>query len=124
MLTRRRKRPVIGGVSDATDLERFEYGFITKIVTDPPWGFYENIRDINRFYRDLLAELVRVRRAQGIIVLLIGEKRIADQLVAGSRDVLSLCARYEIRVNGKKVSLLKWRRTGGLCGESLSCSCP
>jgi 23S rRNA G2445 N2-methylase RlmL len=109
----RKDSPMIVGVANATNLQRFDEGFITKIVTDPPWGLYDSdIGNVGRFYRDLTAELIRITRTGAIIVMLIGDKAVADQLNSDFEGSLKLSARYEILVNGKKASVMKWRRDG------------
>ena len=107
----RKGRPIITRVGDALALERFKDGFIHKVVTDPPWGMFDmEITDLPRFYMRLIRELIRVTRSGGVIVLLVGDKEIANMLVHETTAKLVLAARYEVLVNGRKASVLKWRR--------------
>lgn len=111
-IRRRKGSPVIAAVADATRLARFEDGFVAKVVTDPPWGLYDpGLGDPARFTRALLAELVRVTRPGGILVLLLGDRALAGRLQGEFAAALSPAGRYDILVNGKPAAVLKWRRT-------------
>lgn len=110
----RKGHPIIARTGDALALERIEDGFIHKVVTDPPWGLFDtDIADLPAFYRGLTRELIRITCTDGIIVLLIGDKAIADMLIDTTAEDLSLEARFEVLVNGQKASVLKWRRLAG-----------
>ena len=103
--------PMIARVADARALDGFKGGFVHKVVTDPPWGIYDSsIEDVQAFYRQLIAELVRVTRDDGLIIMLIGQKDVANSIVAENDAAIDLVASYEILVNGRKASLIKWRR--------------
>ena len=104
--------PLIVRAADARKLDRINDGFVHKVVTDPPWGVFDaGIGDMAAFYRDIVAELVRIVRTGGAIVMLIGAKDIADMLVSENIDTLDLAVRYDILVNGQKASVVKWLRS-------------
>ena len=66
--------------------------------------------DIQGFYFDVLTELVRIMREGAILVMLIGRKDLADAMTANFESVLCINGRYEILVNGKKASVIRWIR--------------
>lgn len=102
------KKQVILKADDALDMKSFEDGFITKIVTDPPWGEFENI-DINRFYPSMIKEFVRVLKKNGIIVILTAKKKELEEIVAGQS--LEIKEKYDILVSGKKAAIYKLVKT-------------
>jgi 23S rRNA G2445 N2-methylase RlmL len=107
----RKGSPIIARVADARSLDRFQDGHVHKIVTDPPWGIYDSsIEDIQTFYRQTIAELIRVTRDAGLIVMLIGQKKVADLIIAEGIATLEPVVSYDILVNGRKASLIKLRR--------------
>jgi SAM-dependent methyltransferase len=111
---RRGGSPIIVHLGDARRLERIQDGFADKVVTDPPWGFFDaGIGDPLAFYRAVLAELVRATKPGGIIVMLMGRRELIEPLEASHAGALALVARHDILVAGKKATVLKWRRSGG-----------
>jgi SAM-dependent methyltransferase len=106
----RRNSPFIVRAADALKLERFEDGFIGKVITDPPWGLFDNrIGDIAGFYRDMLHELVRVLKPDGLLVLLLGDRDLGRRLAGEFAADLVLEASFDILVSGKKAVVLKLR---------------
>jgi predicted RNA methylase len=111
-LKRRKNSPIIVRQGDARRLERIADGFIDKVITDPPWGFFDQtLTDPGEFYRDVLRELCRVTKPAGFIVLLLGKRDLADELTRDFALWLKLVERHELLVSGRKAVLLKWRRT-------------
>ncbi len=107
----RKSSPLIVAVADARSLDRLEDGFVDKVITDPPWGLFDaSLTDIEGFYRRVLSELVRVLRDGGLLVMLIGDKALANALSAENAESLELVASHDILVNGRKASIMKWRR--------------
>jgi len=97
--------------ADALNLNKIADASIDKVVTDPPWGFFDNnIKDIPAFYKKTLQELCRVLKPNGIIVMLTGQRELAGELSRQFTDQLTLEHRYDILVSGKKASVMKWRR--------------
>jgi tRNA G10 N-methylase Trm11 len=103
------KRPIIVKQADALDLKDiFEDGLIDKIITDPPWGFYEDIgMDIMIFYQKMLKEFHRILKLGGIIVLLTARKEEFEGSLADYKDEFKLIDKYDILVSGKKASIYK-----------------
>ncbi len=85
---------------------KYEPGFFTRIVTDPPWGIFEQIEmPAAEFYGRMLAEFDRVLAPGGRIVLLTSAKQEFEQALAGARLPLALDCRYDILVSGKKAAV-------------------
>ncbi len=93
---------------DALDMVGFRDGFIHKIVTDPPWGYYQKMEmDIKRFYEQMLREFTRVLSPEGLMVILTAQKDITATAIAAMRPALALVASYDILVSGKKAAIYK-----------------
>lgn len=79
----------------------FNDDFISKIVTDPPWGFYEEVKNIQQFYQKIFDETHRILKPNGIFVLLTARK---DE-VSNIKTPMSLRAQYDILLSGKKAGV-------------------
>ncbi|RKJ41801.1 methyltransferase domain-containing protein [Acutalibacter sp. 1XD8-33] len=80
-------------------------GSVHAVVTDPPWGLYQDAgMELGAFYREVLAQLDRILAPDGRIVLLTAAKRELEAALEG-RPGLTLSARYDILVSGKKCGL-------------------
>ena len=107
--TKKVNKTIIPKVLDALNMRTFEDGFVSKIVTDPPWGLYEEIKDITAFYAAMVKEFVRVLKTGGIIVLLTAKKDEFEKVLSKHSD-LSLLEKYEILVSGKKSAIYKIKK--------------
>jgi len=92
-------------VQDAFELENIADNSIDYIITDPPWGFYEDIGDISLFYRKMFTSFRRVLKAAGKMVILTArteelQKEAIEQNIFIEESLHTL-------VNGKKASLFK-----------------
>ena len=90
-------------VEDARHLKHICDNSVDAVITDPPWGFFENIDNICSFYSEMLDELLRITKKRGKIVLLTARKdeiiHVCDiKNVAISRQINTL-------VNGKKAAV-------------------
>lgn len=111
LLKVRKKSPFIVQLEDARNLDRFQDGFIDKVVTDPPWGFFDtSLTNPVDFYQAMFTELCRVTKAGGIIVVLLGNRDLAGELTTTFDGCLELLTRSEILVSGRKAVICKWRR--------------
>ena len=98
-----RKRVVVRR-DDALKLARYEEGSIHKIVTDPPWGHFAGPEQpMEEFYRAMLAELARVLRPGGKLVILTAQGLPADERLA-------LVRKFNILVSGKKAAVYVMER--------------
>lgn len=107
----RKGHPIIARVGDARRLERIQDAFIDKIVTDPPWGEFDcHITDLAGLYRSAFAELVRVTKPGGIIVMLLGRNAATASLRTVAATMLTEVAAFDLLVSGKKAVVIKWRK--------------
>jgi tRNA G10 N-methylase Trm11 len=105
----RKRSPIIAHLGDARKLPRLNDGFVDKVITDPPWGFFDPSIEPLALYRDVLRELCRVTKPGGIIVALLGRRELVEPLTEAFAEKVALAARYEILVAGKKAVVVKWR---------------
>jgi tRNA (guanine6-N2)-methyltransferase len=108
--TRIRKH-VIVREADALALDRFQNGFVDKIVTDPPWGLFEKTScDLPDFYARALDEMARVVKNGGAVVVLTAQKAIMEKLLVQREGILRLDERYDVLIAGQKAAVFKIRR--------------
>lgn len=86
-----------------------EENSVDKVVTDPPWGEYEQVKDIKEFYSNILKEFSRVLRKNGIVVLLTSKKQEFEELLNGFKE-FKLLEKYDILVSGKKAGVFKFKK--------------
>ena len=84
----------------------FDNDFIDKIVTDPPWGFHEDIGDFSLFYQKLFDEATRILKAGGLLVLLSARKKEVKNINIS----LNLLEEYNILVSGKKAGVYAFQK--------------
>jgi tRNA G10 N-methylase Trm11 len=83
---------------------------IDKIVTDPPWGLYEDLKmGIDAFYSLALAKMEKVLKNNGIMVLLTG-RHIDIESLLKPFPYLTLLHNYEVLVSGKKANMVKIKK--------------
>ncbi len=96
---------------DVLNLESFEPGFVDKVVTDPPWGFYDDVgMQLPDFYHRFLEELIRIIKVGGLIILLTAQKEIMENAIHAREMDVKLVEKYDILVSGKKASIYKLKR--------------
>lgn len=104
------KRRVVVRQGDARQLSRYEDGSIHKIVTDPPWGSFQELADgPETFYREALAELARVLAPGGLLVILLARADFLPPLLE-TLPALELVESWPILVSGKKAEIFKLRK--------------
>ncbi len=91
---------------DATRLTEFKDELIDKIVTDPPWGLYDENVILENLYIGFLKEFERILSPQGVIVLLTAAKGCVEECLT-KIPMLNLVRKYNILVSGKKASIYK-----------------
>ena len=80
---------------------------VDKIVTDPPWGIFENTgTDINDFYLKFLKLFLFIIKNDGIIVLLTARKEEFRNTVSKFAQ-FTVIKEYNILVSGKKAAVYK-----------------
>lgn len=99
---------------DALHLAQIPDASIDKIVTDPPWGFYEARRssELQDFYAEMLAEFSRILKADGLLIVLMGQKERFEAALA-DHPILQQQGRWDILVSGKKAAIYKIQKTTG-----------
>ncbi|MCR4580772.1 MAG: methyltransferase domain-containing protein [Treponema sp.] len=97
-------------LQDALSLERFEDKSLDLIITDPPWGYYEDIGDISAFYNKMFSSFKRVLKEEGKLVILSARKEELEKEAScsGFKEAKSL----HTLVNGKKASLYLYKYKG------------
>lgn len=105
-----RKRTYVRS-GDGTSLEGFDSGFITAIVTDPPWGEYDrSVGSVEALYSAFLTSAARVLTGGGRLVLLAGRDVAVPEILAPLSSSLEMEASHDMLVSGKKATLYKLRR--------------
>lgn len=106
----KKHRGLLLKTADALALSGTADGSLDAIITDPPWGYYEQIEDIAGFYRQMLRELYRVLGPQGQLILLSARKAECLQALEGSGFFCS--RRIDTLVNGKKAGVFCCEKRG------------
>lgn len=91
---------------DALNLNMLKENSVDKIVTDPPWGVYEKILSVPRFYEQMLKEFNRILKPNGTIVILTAQKEIMDELLAKQKN-FDINEEFSTLVSGKKAEVYK-----------------
>lgn len=100
------KKKFVVRQSDVLELHKYYNACIHKVVSDPPWGCFEEIDDIVDFYDRLFSELLEVLVPNGLMVLLIGTD-VFPKILEKYKDKCMLLGKYDILVSGKKASIYK-----------------
>lgn len=89
--------------ADAMELDHIKDKSISLVITDPPWGYYEELPDIEGFYKEMFKSFDRVLADGGRMVILSARKEELEKTVAqaGFKIKNSL----HTLVNGKKAGL-------------------
>lgn len=91
--------------TDALQMNFLGSESIDVIVTDPPWGMYEEVPlDMPVFYSKMLAEFARVIKQDGRIVVLTGQPE-AFEVAVSEQSALTVKKTYTTLINGKKASV-------------------
>ena len=92
---------------DALNLETIPDLSVDKIVTDPPWGFYQE-KVIN--YQQMLVEFHRILKPKGILVLLIGDREVFQKDLETKKSLFKTEEQNTTLVSGKKAVVYKLRK--------------
>jgi tRNA G10 N-methylase Trm11 len=90
--------------ADALNLEDTADNSVDYIITDPPWGFYDELGDIVLFYRDMLKVMKRIIKESGTIILLSARKEEFVMSIRGL-NLFVITETINTLVNGKKASV-------------------
>ena len=78
---------------------------ISCVITDPPWGYFEEIADITKFYVGMFESFRQICRENCKIVILTA--RVENFIQAAENSNVKLTNRINTLINGKKASLFK-----------------
>lgn len=90
-------------VADAMSLNNIEDKSISLVITDPPWGYYEDIGDINDFYIRMFRSFDRVLKTDGRMVILSARKEELEQTAVANG--FKIKNSLHTLVNGKKAGV-------------------
>lgn len=113
-LQRWRKR-IFPKLLDARALERFDSGFISAYVSDPPWGHFEGGSgprgaETDLFYAQLVQEAARVLAPGGRLVLLTARDIDLGPGLDAVKGQLEAADSYDVLISGRKASARLWIR--------------
>ena len=90
-------------VADAMSLNNIEDKSISLVITDPPWGYYEDISDINDFYSRMFKSFDRLLAPDGRMVILSARKEELEKTALANG--FKIKNNLHTLVNGKKAGL-------------------
>lgn len=88
---------------NALNMQDIEDNMIDLIITDPPWGYYEKIDNIEKFYIDMFKEFCRVIKKNGKLVILSARKDEFELVLSKQKYIIS--EKIDTLINGKKASI-------------------
>ena len=91
--------------ADAMKLPHVRDKSITRIISDPPWGYYEDIGDIYSFYIKMFTSFRRILKDDGQMIILSARKEEIEK--AASDMDIKITDSLHTLVNGKKAGLYK-----------------
>ncbi len=91
--------------ADAMDLSHIADKSADRVITDPPWGYYEDIGDIADFYRRMFKSLLRILKDGGKMIILTARKEELET-VAKEFNLVIEDAVHTL-VNGKKAGVYR-----------------
>ena len=89
--------------ADATELAYLADASLDAIITDPPWGIFQEGLDLDQLYSKFLREARRVIRPEGCLVLLTARKQELEALA--DQSPWRIEKRIDTLVNGKKAGV-------------------
>ena len=87
-------------VQDAFSLKQIKDNSVDVIISDPPWGFFEDVGDIALFYDKMFCSFKRILKNDGKMIILSARK---DELkYAAEKNNYKIIERVDTLINGKK----------------------
>lgn len=87
-------------VQDAFSLKQIKDNSVDVIISDPPWGFFEDVGDISLFYDKMFCSFKRILKNDGKMIILSARK---DELeYAAEKNNYKIIEKVDTLVNGKK----------------------
>ncbi len=94
--------------ADATVLSHISDKSINLVITDPPWGYFEELPDIEGFYKKMFASFDRVLTQDGRMVILSARKEELERTAAAAG--FKIKNSLHTLVNGKKAGVYQLTR--------------
>jgi tRNA G10 N-methylase Trm11 len=94
--------------ADATVLSHIADKSINLVITDPPWGYFEELPDIEGFYKKMFASFDRVLTQDGRMVILSARKEELERTAAAAG--FKIKNSLHTLVNGKKAGVYQLTR--------------
>ena len=92
-------------VNDAFVLSQIIDRSVDVVITDPPWGYFEQIDDIGEFYKKMFTSFKRILKENGRMIILAARK---DEIEKAALEMnVQILSSLNTLVNGKKASLYK-----------------
>lgn len=76
---------------------------VTKVVTDPPWGYFEQIEDMYSFYCEMLEKLIKVTTNDADFIILTSREKDFG-LALKNFNIINL-QQHNILLSGKKATI-------------------
>lgn len=92
-------------VNDAFVLSQIIDRSVDVVITDPPWGYFEQIDDIGEFYKKMFTSFKRILKENGRMIILSARKDEIEK--AALKMNVQILSSLHTLVNGKKASLYK-----------------
>lgn len=81
---------------------------IDTVITDPPWGFYEDLGNICDFYDKMFCSFKRVLKNDGKLIILSARKEEIEK--SAQNHNFKISEKIDTLVNGKKAAVYKFVR--------------
>lgn len=87
-------------VQDAFSLKQIKDNSVDVIISDPPWGFFEDVGDISLFYDKMFCSFKRILKNDGKMIILSARK--VELEYAAEKNNYKIIEKVDTLVNGKK----------------------
>lgn len=108
LATRHENKHIKWYTADACNLDFIPNSSVHRIVTDPPWGIYDekDERSLELLYAGFTAEMMRTLRPGGIAIVLTNWPSAEEHLTKNFK----LVAKWNVLVSGKKATIFKLQK--------------
>jgi tRNA G10 N-methylase Trm11 len=79
----------------------------SKIVTDPPWGEEQQVKDLGEFYTKLLRKAKEIIEKKGIMILLVTNKEVFMNILGKFKNEFKLDIEFKTYIGGREVWVCK-----------------
>lgn len=100
--------PIKWHTVDSRKLDFIENSSIDRIITDPPWGIFDQkLNDLATLYTETMKEMVRILKPDGIAVVLCGG---TESTTFETDKNLNLIGKWNVLISGKKAVIYKLQK--------------